>query len=213
MDRREVIKAGAVTSILSSLPLAMPASAKQGGFEQLKNPKARLDAGKVPVIEFFWYGCGHCFHFEPSVHKWEKTLAKDVSFTQIPVGWNDPRGVFQRHQKLFYALEAMGKLESVHAKVFDAIHLDKKQLGTDEQIFDFAQSVGIDRNAFANNYKSFAVATKVGQATELTKQFEIKGVPCMVVDGKFLTSSTLAGSEADMLRVVDSLIERQRRAG
>lgn len=213
MNRRELFKigtlAGAYTLVAPKLALAQSG----GGYRELGQPLPRTNPGKIEVIEFFWYGCGHCFHFEPKVQAWKKTLADDVMFRQVPVGWPSKRANFEGHQKLFYALEAMGVLAEAHQKVFDAIHVDKKTLKDDTQIFDFAESIGLNREKFANTFNSFAVVTKAAQAKKLVEAFQIDGVPSMGIDGKFVTSSTLAGSEEDALRVTDLLIKRQRQAG
>eukprot|EP01030_Chromulinospumella_sphaerica_P013439 gene13439-13215_t len=116
----------------------------------LRREVPRSTPGKIDVVEFFWYGCIHCYNFEPKVNAWYKKLPSDVVFTKIPIAYQSQRVNFQGHQRLYYTLEAMGKLDMAHSKVFEAMHKDKKQLANDEQIFDFAESIGLKREEFAN---------------------------------------------------------------
>lgn len=220
MKRRDLFKLGSVAGLyaMSPMPLAM---AQGQPYREVNPALPRTNPGKIEVIEFFWYGCGHCFNFEPRVQKWKKTLAEDVTFRQVPVGWESRRVNFVGHQKLYYALEVMGVLETAHQKVFDAMHIQKLKLATNDQIFDFAESIGLDREKFANTFSSFSVVTKAAQAAKLTQSFKIDGVPSLAIDGKFVTSETLAGTtdkngkpdENQVFRVAELLIMRQRQAG
>lgn len=220
MKRRDLFKLSSLAGLCAFVPI--PVAMAQGQPYREVNPALpRTVPGKIEVIEFFWYGCGHCFDFEPRVQKWKKTLANDVLFKQVPVGWESRRVNFAGHQKLFYTLELMEVLDTAHQKVFDAMHIQKLKLADDAQIFDFAESIGLDREKFANTYKSFSVATKVAQAAKLTKDFKIDGVPSLAIDGKFVTSETMAGAtdkngkvdEDQVFRVAELLIMRQRQAG
>ncbi len=168
--------------------------------------------GKIDVVEFFWYGCIHCYNFEPKVNAWYKKLPSDVVFTKIPIAYQSQRVNFQGHQRLYYTLEAMGKLDMAHSKVFEAMHKDKKQLANDEQIFDFAQSIGLKREEFANVFKSFGVNAKCAQAKTIFEAYGADGVPTLGIDGKFFTSASIAGSEDNAIRVAEALIRRQRQA-
>jgi len=212
MERRNFIQSLVVVGAAGGLGVGSQwVQAQSGGFKPSKETVPRSNPGKIEVIEFFWYGCPHCYEFEPLIQAWKKTLATDVMFRQVPVGWPSKRVNFTGHQKLFFALEAMGVLNTAHGKVFDAMHKDKKQLADDAQIFDFAESIGLNRTEFANNFKSFGVNAKANQAIALANAYGVDGVPALGIDGKFLTSASLAGSNQDALRVADTLIKRQRQ--
>ncbi|MDX1669046.1 MAG: thiol:disulfide interchange protein DsbA/DsbL [Limnobacter sp.] len=220
MNRRELFKLGSVLGLGSMLPITSVWAQGQP-YREIDPPLPTSVPGKIEVIEFFWYGCGHCFNFEPRVQRWKKTLPEDVLFSQVPVGWNSRRVNFSGHQKLFYTLEAMGVLDTAHQKVFNAIHIGKLALANDAQIFDFAESIGLDREQFANTFKSFTVATKVAQASKMTEQYKIEGVPSLAIDGKFVTSEVMTAESAThskagpdgVFKVAELLIMRQRQAG
>ena len=162
---------------------------------------------KIEVVEFFWYGCPHCYAFEPTLEVWVKKLPADVSFRQVPVGFMAPH---QLHQKLFYALEEMGQLPAMHRKVFNAIHQQNKRLGSESEIIAFANASGVDGAKLAEAMKSFSVSTKANRAKQLADAYKIDGVPALGINGRFYTSATLAGSHERAVAVADFLIQLSR---
>jgi protein dithiol oxidoreductase (disulfide-forming) len=162
----------------------------------------------IEVVEFFWYGCPHCFAFEPVLENWVKRLPPDVAFRQVPVGFMAPH---QMHQKLFYALEEMGQLGAMHRKVFSAIHQQNKRLATDSEILAFVTANGLDGDKFNSAFKSFGVNSKATRAKQLSESYKIDGVPAVGVNGRFYTSATLAGSHEKAVQVADFLIQRSRQ--
>lgn len=213
MKRRELIQGAAALGLSSLFAGLSPAFAQDtGAFRKVRKEVPRSAPGKIDVVEFFWYGCIHCYNFEPKVNAWSKKLPSDVVFTKVPIVFDSQRVNFQGHQRLFYTLEAMGKLDQGHSKVFEAMHKDKKLLGNDTQIFDFAESIGLKREEFANVFKSFGVNAKCAQAKALFESYGADGVPTLGVDGKFFTSASIAGSEDNAIRVAEALIKRQRQA-
>ena len=162
---------------------------------------------KVDVIEFFWYGCPHCNTVEPLLDSWSRRLAPDVSFRKVHVGFAQ---IHQVHQRLYYALEEMGLLPTLHRKVFAAIHLQNRRLATDADIAAFMKENGVDADKFVESFKSFGVNTKATRARQLTDAYKIDGVPAMGVQGRYYTSGALAGSHEGMLKVVEALIQRSR---
>ena len=213
MKRRELIQSAVALGVVSALGGLSPALAQDAGaFRKVRREVPRSTPGKIDVVEFFWYGCIHCYNFEPKVNAWYKKLPSDVVFTKIPIVYQSQRVNFQGHQRLYYTLEAMGKLDMAHSKVFEAMHKDKKQLANDEQIFDFAESLGLKREDFANMFKSFGVNAKCAQAKSIFEAYGADGVPTLGVDGKFFTSASIAGSEDNAIRVAEALIRRQRQA-
>src|SRR5690606_11782272 len=143
-------------------------------------------AGKVEVVEFFWYGCNHCYAFEPSLAAWAAQLPADVVFRRVPVAFRE--NPFGNHQRLFYALEAMGLVSTLHAKVFHAIHAGQQGLDKPETIADFVARHGVDRAKFLAMFNSFAVQTKCKQARTLSDAYKIEGVPTLGVAGRYFTS-------------------------
>lgn len=213
MKRRELIQSAVALGVVGALGGVSAAFAQDAGaFKKVRREIPRSTPGKIDVVEFFWYGCIHCYNFEPKVNAWAKKLPSDVLFTKVPIVFQSQRVNFQGHQRLYYTLEAMGKLDVAHSKVFEAMHKDKKQLANDAQIFDFAESIGLKREEFANVFKSFGVNAKCAQAKALFEAYGADGVPTLGVDGKFFTSASVAGSEDNALRVTEALIKRQRQA-
>lgn len=213
MKRRELIQGAAALGVTGLLGGLSPVFAQDAGaFRKVRKEVPRSTPGKIDVVEFFWYGCIHCYNFEPKVNAWHKKLPSDVVFIKVPIVFDSQRVNFQGHQRLFYTLEAMGKLDQAHSKVFEAMHKDKKVLGNDAQIFDFAESIGLKREEFANVFKSFGVNAKCAQAKSLFESYGADGVPTLGVDGKFFTSASIAGSEDNAIRVAEALIKRQRQA-
>jgi thiol:disulfide interchange protein DsbA len=164
--------------------------------------------GKVEVIEFFWYGCPHCYDFEPELISWVKRQPKDVVFKRVPVAFRDD---FMPHSQLFYTLEALGKGDTLHEKVMYAMHKENKRLLTESDIADWAASQGIDRNTFLATYRSFAVTSKARAARQLADAYRIDGVPTMVMQGKYVTSPSIAGTKAKAIGVMDFLEEKIRK--
>ena len=213
MDRRDFSKqlAGA------GLGLALAGSARaQGGspeegkhYVKLSTPVATsLPAGKkVEVIEFFWYGCPHCFALEPIITPWAKRLPADVAFRQMPFGYIGP----VEHQKLFYALEEIGQREALQHKIFTAIHVENKRLNSEADITAFVAANGVDAARFTEAFKSFAVNTKVSRGKTVGNAYKIDSVPAIGVQGRFYTAASLAGSHERALAVTDFLINRARQ--
>ena len=163
---------------------------------------------KIEVIEFFWYGCPHCFALEPILEVWSKQLAPDVYFHPIPFSFIGP----PEHQKLFYALEEMGQREAMHRKLFNAIHVQNKRLNTEAEIGAFLTANGVDGAKFSEALKSFSVNTKLSRGKQLSSAYKIDGVPALGVQGRYYTSGSLAGTNERALSVADYLIQRSRQA-
>ncbi|UCU98912.1 thiol:disulfide interchange protein DsbA/DsbL [Acidovorax radicis] len=217
MKRREfsLSTASAVAASALTLPMAPAALAQARQFKEGKDYK-RLDkpvapeapAGKVDVIEFFWYSCPHCNAFEPTLDAWVKTAPKDLAIRRVPVAFN---ASFVPQQKLYYALEGMGKLDDVHVKVFRAIHVEKQKLAKDDEIFAWIGKQGLDVAKFKEVYNSFSVSNQVRRASQLQDAYGVEGVPSMGVAGKYYTDGTMAGSMQTVLQVVESLAATARK--
>jgi thiol:disulfide interchange protein DsbA len=213
MKRRD-FSLGTVAA-LAATGLALPAHAQkkpEDGSDYLtldKRVPVEAPAGKVEVIEFFWYACPHCNAFEPKLEAWIKKNPADVMVKRVPVAFRDN---FVPQQRLFYTLEAMGKLDEVHRKVFNAIHVDKLALDKEDSITAWVEKQGVDKAKFAELYNSFSVSTKARRATQLQDAFKVQGVPAMGVAGRWYTDGTLAGTMDRALQVTDYLLAEARKS-
>jgi thiol:disulfide interchange protein DsbA len=174
---------------------------------RLQTPQATDSPGKIEVTEFFWYSCPHCNALEPSLEAWIKKLPADVVVRRVPVRFN---AGMEAQQHLFYTLEALGKVDELHARVFNAIHQENQQLTTEARITDWAVKQGLDKGQFTAAFNSFGVQSKVQRAAKLADAYKIDGVPTLAINGKFITSPSLAGSNVGALQVADFLIGRER---
>ncbi|MGH8762057.1 MAG: thiol:disulfide interchange protein DsbA/DsbL [Nitrosospira sp.] len=174
----------------------------------LPHPRPTESGKNIEVLEFFWYGCPHCYDLHPHIKAWLKTIPKDVSFRYVPAIFrpNWIPGV-----KIFYALEALGEKDRLHDKVYDAIHLGKIDLTKDEVLFDWIAKQGVDRQKFIDAYNSFSVQNQVSRSTQMSKDYNLSGVPALVVDGRYLTSGRMGGTPQDTVKVLDELIEKVRK--
>jgi len=208
MKRREFF-AGAASLAVATAAQSQ-AKAPQAGSDFIKlNQAAPVEApaGKIEVLEFFWYSCPHCSAFEPALSEWAKRLPKDVVFKRVPIAFRDD---YVPQQQLFFTLEVMGLLDTLHARVFAAIHGERQNLNTADSITDWVVKQGVDRARFVSNFSSFSTSTKVNRARQLMTAYEIDGVPAMGVAGRFYTDGSLAKSTDGMLSVADFLIAQVR---
>ena len=178
-------------------------------YDLITPPVRAVDPGKIEVAEFFWYGCGHCYAFEPILQAWEKTMPKDVSFRRIPAIWQEK---MELHAKAYYAAEAMGVLDTMNPVIFQAMNVDRKPLASEAEIAALFTAHGISEADFIKAFNSFGVSSQVRQAVAIAKAAQITGTPALMVNGKYHVSGSKAGSQADMLKVVDFLIEKERAA-
>lgn len=190
--------------------LAQPKAPDEGtAYRAVKPPQSTEVPGKIEVVEFFWYGCPHCNALEPALKDWVAKLPSDVAFRKVHVGLG-PSWV--AHQQLFYALDALGKAGEMNERVFNAIHVDRNPLDKPDRMAEFLGKFGIDRKQFLDAYESFSVRTKMRKAQTMAEAYQLDGVPAMGVNGKWFTSPSMAGGNAQVLRVLDLLIERERKA-
>jgi protein dithiol oxidoreductase (disulfide-forming) len=197
--------------VLPGVALAQPAAFKEGvDYLKLQRPVA-VDAppDKVEVIEFFGYWCPHCSAFEPMLEAWSKKLPPHVVLRRLPVSFRDETAGLQ---KLYFTLEAMGLLNTLHAKVFQAIHQQKQPLIKQDDIVDWVSKQGVDKAKFLEFYNSFGLAGKVVRANQVAQAFQIDGVPGLGVAGKYFTSGPIAQSMDRALKVVEHLAAISRKA-
>lgn len=198
--------------------VALPAAAKvepEKDYKLIPQAQPQETPGKVEVLEFFQYGCGHCFEFEPSMKAWKAKKPKDVEFKYVPTVWDESR---IPQAKIYYALEALGLVEAFHDKVYDAVHEKHLKLW-DRPVLSkwIAQQQGIDAKKFEEAYDSFGVNSKVQRAMQMTKAYRITGTPTVAIAGKYLTGPSFAvtqGGTVDQARVhaiMDELVAMERK--
>ena len=214
MKRREFSQTAASLAVASSAWMVSPAQAQMkkptaGTEYQVLETRAPVEApaGKLEVVEFFWYSCPHCNAFEPTLDGWVKKLPKDVAFRRIPIAFQES---FVPQQRLYFTLEAMGLVEKLHAKVFAAIHVEKLNLTKGDSITEWVAKQGVDAAKFVAQYNSFSVVTKANRASQLQNAYKIEGVPALGVVGRFYTDGSMAGNMERALQVVDYLVAEAR---
>ena len=178
-------------------------------YDLITPPVRTANPDKIEVAEFFWYGCGHCYTFEPMIAAWKKTLPEDVAFRGSPAMWNK---LMELHARAFYAAEVLGVLEQMNPVLFQAMNVDGKRLSSESEVQDLFVANGVDAEKFTKAFNSFGVTSQVNQASARAKAAQITGTPAIMVNGKYHISTRKAGSQADMLKVADFLIAKERAA-
>jgi thiol:disulfide interchange protein DsbA len=203
---RSTAAAAALLAATGSRAQGAPVEGKD--FVRLAAPApVAAPAGKIEVVEFFSYGCPHCYSFEPLLEPWIKKLPADVAFRRVPAAFN---ATWEGLAKIYYALEATGQVDAMHKRVFAAIHVQRQRLDKEADIAAFVKGAGGDDAKFLEAYKSFGVATKLRQGKQLAEAYKIDGVPTLGIHGRFFTSGSLAGTHQRALAVADQLIQRAK---
>jgi protein dithiol oxidoreductase (disulfide-forming) len=196
------------TACLAFGGTAIAQELREGRDYSVVSPAQPTEAkGKIEVTEFFWYGCSHCFDFEPLLAKWAKNQPQDVVFQRVPALF--PGGKWLPETKLYYTLEAMGLVERLHQQVFDAMHVDRVRMNDEKTMLTWIESKGVDRKKFEDVYRSFAIQSKAQRSMQLSQAHGLDGVPAVVVQGKYKPIPTGAGY-GDLLVTVDKLIAKVR---
>ena len=204
-----LLSAAATSALLPSGPAFAQAAPVEGkDFTRVETPQPPgVPAGKVEVLEFFSYACPHCSAFEPAVEAWEKQLPPEVVVSRVPVPFLMNADNFMR---TYYALETIGAVQAMQMKIFRGIHIEKKHLEKGEDIAAFVGANGGDAAKFLAAFKSFSVNTSVTRAKKMTADYKVDSVPTLVVQGRWMTSPSQAGSQERALAVVDQLVQRVR---
>ncbi|BCG21903.1 thiol:disulfide interchange protein DsbA [Pseudomonas sp. No.21] len=203
-----------LSAVLASASLfGMTAQAEdiQAGkqYVELSSPVPVSKPGKIEVVELFWYGCPHCYQFEPTLNAWTEKLPEDVNFVRIPAMFG---GVWNVHGQLFITLESMGVEHAVHKAVFEAIHKEGKKLSTPDEMAEFLAGQGVDKAAFIKAYNSFGVKSQMEKAKKLAMAYQISGVPTLIVNGKYRFDIGSSGGPEQATQVADFLIAKERAA-
>ena len=216
MKRRDFSLAAISAAAVAGLPLVAqaqgPAAAKPvEGKDYLsldKRVPTDVGAGKIEVIEFFWYSCPHCHAFEPQFAAWVKAAPKDVVVQRVPVRFRDD---FEAQQRAYYVFESLNMVDAMHGKLFHAIHTERQQINNAQALAAWANKNGLPEKKFMDTFNSFGVATKARRATQLQDAFKVQGVPALGIAGRFYTDGGLAQSMDRALQVADYLIGEVRR--
>jgi thiol:disulfide interchange protein DsbA len=178
-------------------------------FTELKPAQPVETQGKIEVIEFFWYGCIHCYNLEPLIESWEKKLPDDVQFRRVPAVFNER---WAHDAAIFYTFEALGVLAKVHRPFFDAIHRDRLNTANQQVLGEWLQKHAVDPKKFLDTLKSFGVQSRTRRATQQTVAYKIDGTPAMAVHGRYTVGAEQGGSREGMLQAVDYLIDQARKS-
>ena len=217
MKRRNFSLAAISAATVTGLPLTAnaqgPAAAKKPveGTDYLsldKRVPSDVGAGKIEVIEFFWYSCPHCNAFEPQFAAWKKAAPKDVVVQRVPVRFRDD---FEAQQRAYYVFESLNLVDAMHGKLFHAIHTERQQLNTAPALAAWADKNGLPEKKFMETFNSFGVASKARRATQLQEAFKVQGVPALGVAGRFYTDGSLTQTMDRALQVAEYLLGEVRR--
>lgn len=211
---RVLVQLFLLLSVLVSPALADAVEMDEGiDYRRIEPPRRAQPASagerSVEVLEFFWYGCPHCYHLEPELTAWLADQPATVQFHRLPAA-NSPRWI--NHARAFFAAELLGEVDKLHEPLFKALQEQRRALFEDQQLIDFAAEQGIDRAKFEQAYKSFAIDTKVRRSADLAQHFQITSVPALVVNGTYVTSPTQTGSRARTFEVINALIAQELAA-
>lgn len=191
------------------LALSTTSVSAADGYNRLSQPQPTADSSKVEVIEIFWYGCPHCYHFEPFLNEWLATKPDDVDFKRMPAVFRED---WLPHAKAFYTAVELGVLDKVHSAIFEAIHEQGNHLANEAALKEFFVAHGVDGDAFTETYNSQNVESHVERAIAMLRRYEVTGVPAVIINGKYQTSGPIAGTYENMVQVMNKLIEREREA-
>ena len=186
------------------ISFAAVSHAEPQGYETLSPAQPTQNPDKIEIIEFFWYGCPHCYSFEPVLDEWLKNKPENVEFIRQPAIFNSLWG---KHAKAYFVAEALGVVDKVHADFFNAIQNLKQKLTSEDQLAEFFVAHGVDETEFRNTFNSFLIDTKVRQAKSMAPRYGITGVPAIVINGKYKTTGPLAQSQEKMIEIMNQLIE------
>ncbi len=193
------------------MALAAGGALSQSGGEFLRfdPPRPVATGERIEVLEFFYYGCPVCYELEPQLTRWLATQAPDyIALRRVPALLNSEH--WERFAKLYYTLEALGQLSRLHWPVYDNFHFEGKLINDEKLMLEWVGENGVDRGQFTEVYGSEAIQTQIAQAREMMKAYGLRGVPSIVIDGKYLSSVTLAGSTRRLMQIVDQLVRQAK---
>lgn len=181
----------------------------QAGREYLRldPPRPVASGSRIEVLEFFYYGCPICYEFQPHMSRWLYQAPAYVALQRVPVLSTEN---WEPFAKLYYTLEILGEVGRLHWPIYDNFHFDGRKLNEAKDMIDWVSHNGVDRDKFINTLESDEVKARLERSRELVKLYEVRGVPTVVVDGKYLTSARLAGGTRQLAQVIDFLVKLAR---
>ncbi len=214
MNKREFLNVSARLALVGgsaaaglSLTNAAYAQSASQGYAIVDPPQQTLDSNSVEVLEFFWFGCPHCFAFEPAINEWVKNKPDYVSFVRSAPPLNPN---WEGHSRFFYAAEQLGVTEQVFEQLFDAIHKDRRRLSRPKDLAAFAGEMGIDKEQFLKTMDSFSVNSGIKRAVLLAQGSRVTGVPSLLINGRYMTSPSMAGSYEKTFEILDRLAAEEK---
>jgi len=171
-----------------------------------EQPKFKGDA-KIEVVEIFWYGCPHCHRFRPFMEEWLKTKPANVTYTRMPAVLRPSWAI---HARAYFTAEALGVADETHDALFNAIHVNKRRLNTEDELAEFYAEHGVEKDKFLKAFNSFAVESKLRRATELARRYGVFATPTVVINGKYRTDGTMSEKGFDgMIETIDYLVKKE----
>jgi len=193
--------------LVLTMPLVHAGFEEGVKYQRIANPQPTSMADKIEVLEFFWYGCPHCYQLEPEVEDWLQNNPDDVAFVRMPAVLGPSWELLTR---AFYTAELLDATDKIHKPLFERLHKARKKIRNTDELKAFFVEQGVSAEDFDNTFSSFAVITKTNRSKQVSGLYGITGVPAMVVNGKYLVTAKMAGSNKQMLDVVDYLVEQER---
>ena len=182
----------------------------EGGHYELLDEVQPVQTGdKIEVVEMFWYRCPHCYKLEPFLVEWQKNIPENAEYVPIPALLNKR---WEFHARAYYVFEALGVVDQLHGKFFDAIHAQNRDINSVEQLASWAQENGVDSKSIVDTFNSFAVENKINFANVMSRKYGITGVPAIIVDGRYRTTVSLAGGHDKLIEVINFLITKAAQA-
>ena len=198
------------------LLIAVPLLAQSDTYEEGRNyqrivPSQPTDGnGKIEVVELFWYGCPHCYRFQPYITRWAKNKPADVVYRRMPAILGEHWALLAR---AFYTAEALGITDRIHQPLFDAIHAEKRRMDSEDAIMAFFAEHGVSNDAFRKTFNSFAINAKVNRAREMSRRYQAEATPSVVINGKYILNPDNAhGNFNTMIKIMNYLIDKERSA-
>ncbi|MCC6202704.1 MAG: thiol:disulfide interchange protein DsbA/DsbL [Gammaproteobacteria bacterium] len=197
-------------SIVSWTSLAQSRFVLGTHYMEVSPPQPTSRTDRIEVVDLFWYGCSHCANFEPYLERWLESKADDIEFVRLPAVFSSNQ---EAHARAFFTAEKLSVAGDMHPRIFRAIHGDNQPLNTEGALARFFANNGVDEEAFRKVFLSFDIDSKLNRARQLSRRYNVSGTPAIVVNGKYWTSGSLAGSYIDMLKLVDELVANERGRG
>jgi thiol:disulfide interchange protein DsbA len=196
----------AVLFLLMASGATLAKEYKEGVDYQRVSQQETESGDMVEVLEFFWYGCSHCFKFEPVISSWIKQKPSNVKFIRVPAIF---RPEWKVHARTYYTLQVMGLGEKLHSDIFDEIQVKKNRLDTEASMTKFVTEHGVNKNEFTDVYNSFAIESMMRKAIKKIKSYKIQGVPALSINGKYVLSGKSAGTYENMMQIANHLISKE----